>query len=188
MKTIRAFFAITLAQVAQDAMSTVLTTLKQSIPSEAVRWTEINNLHITLQFLPRIQPNQVAELVKSLSGELQNTPAFLLDWGNITLFPNLSHPRIIALEVEPSSSLEQLATTIKHKISALGYPVETRPFRGHLTLGRLRNTVVKQAILKQIKVSLIPSTTVSELYLFESKSNKEGSNYLSLAQFSLKSD
>lgn len=186
MSTIRAFFAIIPPKSMSDLLSSVLESLRQSSPEHFIRWAHVENLHITLQFLKNIQPEHVIPLIEKVQIELKNTPTFQLEFHGLEWFPAPDHPKILSLAVGPQNSLTPLSATIGHAISALNYPVESRPFRAHMSIGRLLNNSSKQKVLlNQIKLPTIPPITINELYLVESKSSKGESNYSSLAKFNL---
>jgi 2'-5' RNA ligase len=186
MSTIRAFFAIMSPKSMSDLMSNVLESLKQFTPEHVIKWSRVENLHITLQFLKSIQPEHVVPLIEKVRIELKNTPTFQLEFHGLEWFPTPEHPKILSLAVGSKDILIPLSATIGHAISAFNYPVESRPFRGHMSIGRLLNYSSKQkALLNQIKLPIIPSIPINELYLIESKSSKGGSNYCPLAKFDL---
>lgn len=53
-------------------------------------------------------------------------------------FPALARPRVVWLGVEPTPRLELLHHEVESACAALGFEVEGRPFRPHVTLGRVR--------------------------------------------------
>ncbi len=70
-------------------------------------------------------------------------------------------------------------------ISALNYPVETRPFRGHMSLGRLLYSRTPIASISRIKLSDIQPVVINDVYLIESQLGKGKTVYSPLAQFNL---
>lgn len=183
MKSIRAFFAITLPKSTQASLKKVLASLQQIIPTQIIRWTALPNLHITLQFLHEIQYAHLLQLIEKIQIELKNTAAFQLELGELEYFPTLKHPRVIALQAGPADILADLANTIGRGIAAANYPVAPGLFRGHLTLGRIARMNSQLYSLEQIQLPSIPKAEISEICLFESKPGKEGSLYIPLQQF-----
>lgn len=186
MKPIRAFFALSMPKSIQHLLAEVLISAQKCIPAAAVHWMHRENLHITLQFMPEVHLNDIAQLIEDVRINLTNTPSFYLELKDIEFFPTPTHPRIISLAVGPSDRLIQLSAAIGQGIKTSNYPVETRAFRGHLTLGRLRYVHHQSFSLEQIKIPLIPKIWINEICLFESKPGKEHSNYIPLAHLNLK--
>ena len=186
MSSIRVFFAIIPPKTMNPLLITILESLKQSLPEHWIRWTHVDNVHITLQFLKSIQSQDVPPLIERVHSELKNTPKFQLDFHGLEWFPSVEHPKILSLAVGPKDILKNLSAIIGHAISALNYPVESRPFRGHMSLGRLPKFNLQQKnLLDEIRIPVIPPIFISELYLMESKPSKGGINYHPLAQLNL---
>lgn len=151
---------------------------------EAIHWTNLPNLHVTLQFLREFRLDHLSQLVEKVENELQNIPAFRLELGNPQLFPSLKHPRVIALQAGPHEDLAKIAQKIGLAISALHYPLAREEYCGHLTLGRIhRNTRFNS--LEHLELPTIPSVRISEICLFESKSGYKKQIYIPLAYFKL---
>ncbi|HAU1152463.1 TPA: RNA 2',3'-cyclic phosphodiesterase [Legionella pneumophila] len=185
MNAIRAFFAISLPPSVQDNVSTNLEPLRQMVPIHSIRWTKPIHLHITLQFLQRLETEHIQVLIERVSSELKRIKQFDLELGVLEWFPSPKNPRLISLSVGPQDRLRDLSRMIGQVIDSLNYPVEERPFRGHLTVGRVANFSSKLHQLLQMKFPLIPPVPIDKFFLIESKPDKEGSNYFLLAQFDL---
>ncbi|CEG57741.1 RNA 2',3'-cyclic phosphodiesterase [Legionella fallonii] len=183
--SIRVFFAIKPPQSMQHSLAGLLKTLAFADPQHFIKWIDVDKLHITLQFIKSIQLEDVERLIKQVKTTLKSNAAFQLEFGQLEWFPEPRHPRVISLRVSPQESLKTLALTLAQVISALNYPVETRPFRGHLSLGRLTHSRSQIASLSRIKLSDIQPVVINEFYLMESKLEKGKTVYTSLAQFHL---
>ncbi|MBA2652608.1 MAG: RNA 2',3'-cyclic phosphodiesterase [Tatlockia sp.] len=186
MVNIRAFFAIMPPKSISDGLTSVLESSKQSLPQNLLRWVHPQKLHITLQFLKNIQPKDLTPLIEKVRLELKKTPPFQLEFGGLEWFPTAKHPSILSLAVGQEACLMPLSAAIGCAISALNYPVESRPFRGHMSLGRvLHHHSLEVELLQQIKLEFIPPILIDEIYLIESKPSKEGREYYPLARIAL---
>ena len=188
MSDMRVFFAIPLPASAKPALADIMATLKKSIPSDTIRWSMLDNLHVTLQFLNPVQRINLPALIAGAHRALENSKPFELEYGKLELFPAISSPKFISLDMSSVASLTELANTIAVLTSKLGYPLDTRPFRGHITLGRLGHTHVNQSMLEQLVTPAIPPSFITDICLYESKPTHQGSHYLPLATFALKCD
>lgn len=177
MKPVRAFFAIDLPVPLRNTLKQVLSILESHVPKHAVRWIHLANLHITLQFVGNVHYEHLPELVKNVNQELATFKAFSLEINNLIFFPTQKHPQVIALEVGPSTILAELAHKIGLGIKATNYPVETRPFRGHLSLGRLKSNRKQPYTLDKIELPQFKTQLISEICLFASKATHEGQIY-----------
>jgi 2'-5' RNA ligase len=185
MNSLRVFFALLLPQSVQPLLATGLASLKNAFPEHSLKWIQPENLHITLQFLGNIPQEQVPELIQKIQVVLQSTPALQLQLGSLEWFPTLDHPKILSLSVEPQELLRNLATTLRQTLLALNLNPETRPFRGHITLGRIARQPVPYERLDQNAMPYIPEMLIDTIYLIESRRNSCNSSYHSLAEFKL---
>ncbi|KGP63331.1 2'-5' RNA ligase [Legionella norrlandica] len=185
MKAIRAFFAVALPQSIQKNIWSVLEPLRNATPANLIRWTTPTYFHITLQFLQRLEIDHIQALTDGVHKVFKNKNKFYLELGTLEWFPASKKPRLISLSVGPQDILRDLSAGIGQVISGLNYPVESRPFRGHLTIGRVVNHNVMLQQLLPMELPIIPPVLIEEFYLIESKPGKEGSNYFPLAQFPL---
>ena len=190
MQTIRTFFAIMLPPTIQENMSTCLSTIKHAVPDSNLRWVKIEHLHVTLQFLNSLKSECVPQLIEKIQKTLKNTPSFQLEIGELQWFPTPSHPKILSFNVGPHSILNDLSASIGNELTALSIPIEKRPFRAHMTLGRLasHHHLADTVDLSQIQLPPIPSITINELFFIKSKPQAEGSHYAPLARFKLSDD
>ncbi len=72
-------------------------------------------------------------------------------------------------------------------IESAGYKVETRPFRGHMTLGRFKTS--QKNVLNFLSDAQAPDLgkiEISEVVLFQSEPHPEGSRYIPLHRIALK--
>jgi len=178
----RAFFAIDLSDRHKNAIEEVTTLLQTKFKKKDVHWIKSANFHITLHFLGDIQAD-TAPLAAAVRQFIRHISPFTIQLGPLEWFPTPYLPRIISLHVEPLTLLTQLAQAIGQGILASGYPIEKRPFRGHITLGKL-NTTLPHPSLPECSIALDP-LPVKEIILFQSKPQALGSRYTLLESFVL---
>jgi 2'-5' RNA ligase len=185
MNTIRAFFAIVPSTETHIHLVNVLQSLKQEMPKDYIHWVNLDRLHITLNFVGQLRLEDIVPLSQKVSIALKQIPRFQLNLGPVEWFPTLRHPKILSFVVEPQDILCKLAGTIAQSLSSLEYPLESRPFRGHMTLGRVHHYSKNQVLLSSLKLGHLPPIIVDTVYLFESKMMKGKTSYSTLDQFNL---
>lgn len=79
-----------------------------------------------------------------------------------------------------------LSKTLGQIISNLGYPIDLRPFKGHITLARMNNNFLSDDLFSKICLPKIPVIEVNEIALMESKTNHQGAEYYYLDRFALR--
>ena len=185
MNTVRAFFAIKPPEAMLEPLAMILRLLSRTASKYDIRWVKPEQLHITLQFLKNINLEDIDPLIKKTQVELASNPAFQIELGGLEWFPSLEHPKIISLGVGPQQTLRELSSKLGQLISDFNYPVETRRYKGHMTLGRLPPHHIQKMQLPLITLPKIPVATIHQFYLMESKPEKGRGTYCSLAQFDL---
>ena len=183
---IRIFFAIDLPASAKEKWGEFVTRIDQKTKKLSIRWMKAENLHITLQFLPAVHTAHVSQIVHAVRMELSKAQSFTLRCGKLHLFPSSFHPRIIALNIEPQDELMNMAKLIGSGIIACHYVIENRPFRAHVTLGRIKYPQKMNIdFLAEWIVSYQETFVVREVVLFRSEPTREGSSYTAIERFAL---
>ena len=106
-------------------------------------------LHITLEFLGEIseeQINQVSSILEELS-----FPKFLLSVKHPDVLPNEKYIRVIYCNLEGHiEQLKQIQNEIRLKLKKLGFKTDSRPFKPHLTIARVKYVNNKSELIKVI--------------------------------------
>ncbi len=188
MEGIRSFIAIEVPEPLQARMGELQQELKKF--GADIKWVRPGNIHLTLKFLGTV-PKEILEKVSSAVAlaVLQAEPFALRLYG-LGGFPSSRNPRIIWVGIDqgwqPISSLQK---AIEEKTEALSFPPEGRPFKPHLTIGRVRSLKGKggfvQALEEHQKVEIGPFRA-EEVILFQSKLTPAGPIYTKLKAFPMK--
>lgn len=125
----RLFIALALPDPVRAAVAALQT------PSRNVRWTPLEQLHVTLRFLGDIFPDVKATLMNRLA-DVRVEP-FILPVEGVGAFPQKGPPRVLWAGIGSGHPrLHQLRKQIDDTLLALGLDVELRTFHPHVTVGR----------------------------------------------------
>jgi len=184
---IRIFFAIDLPEAAKKKINSYLLALKKKAKTNAIRWSKPENLHITLQFLPEVQSAHLPKLLKHVQEKLKGgIKQSKIHFGKLCLFPNPYRPRVIVLEVTPQEELAGLSALVGAGINEAAYDTEDKPFRAHLTLGRIKHPQgVKLDFLNEADALEIEDLPFDDIALFRSEPQAEGSLYTVIERIKL---
>ena len=156
MEGIRSFIAIEVPLPLQARMGELQHELKKLEPD--IKWVRPGGIHLTLKFLGTV-PEEILEKVSLAVSPviLQTEPIDLRIYG-LGCFPSSRNPRVLWLGIDRGcEQISSLQETIEKKTEALSLPPERRPFRPHLTIGRVRSLkdkgVLAQAIGNNQKVA-----------------------------------
>jgi len=98
-------------------------------------------------------------------------------------FPPGRRPRVVVLELAPEAPLAALAEAVERGVVAAGCAPEPRAFRGHLTLGRVRERGAPPSLAE---LAVPPAVfEVTESVLFASELHPSGSRYTPLERVPL---
>lgn len=136
---VRLFIAVDLDVAARARVAAAVETLRAAAPR--VSWTPAARLHFTLKFLGERPEAAVAPLAGALAEVAARHRLMPVTLGGLGAFPNLRRPRIVWMGVRDPNRLELLQHDVEIGCEGLGYPVDGRAFRPHLTLGRVRDGV-----------------------------------------------
>jgi len=156
--------------------------VQQKLASLAdIKLVEPENLHFSLKFLGEVDEDRVKAVREVLTFAVEKFSAFALSIAGIGAFPSAGSGRIVWAGCSSGAKeLESLAGFIDSELSKAGFPAEQRPFRAHLTLGRIRQLEKNPALQKFISVNKekeFGSFNVSKISLIESKLSPTGPTY-----------
>ena len=145
----------------------------------SVSWVAPENLHVTLQFIGEADPGTARRIAEQLAPPF-DTPAFDIAVAGVGAFPPAGQPRVVWLGVADGGvPLAGLAREVNARLDQLGLPRDDRPFRAHLTIGRVKGRVgpgVRDAIAAARGVA-VGRCRVEQVTLFESRLSPRGSTY-----------
>jgi 2'-5' RNA ligase len=105
----------------------------------APRWTPPSRWHLTLVFLGDVPAPALAPLTAAVGPAVAATPPLTLQLAGAGRFGSRRRPAVCWAGVDGDvGELTALAGRLGGAASSVGLPVEDRPFRAHLTIGRWR--------------------------------------------------
>lgn len=136
----------------------------------APRWTAPERWHLTLVFLGDVPEERVPRLRDGVGGAVVGTPAMTLRLAGGGRFGSRRRPQVAWAGVEGDvAPLAELAGRLARAARRLRLPVEDRPFRAHLTLGRWRPGAPADAdVVDRLAGYRGPDWPVSGVQLLES--------------------
>jgi 2'-5' RNA ligase len=136
----RCFVAIDLPSDVRGGLGAAGDGLRVVAPRADVRWVAVAAMHLTLKFLGEVAEERVAAIRDSLAGVAATTPPMTLTCAGLGVFPGPSRPRVVWAGITDGlRELGSLAAAVERAVEPLGFAPERRPFRGHVTLGRVRS-------------------------------------------------
>lgn len=186
METIRTFIALELTSEVQESLGWIQDELRKA--DADVKWVNPQGIHLTLKFLGDVSRQLLEEIKKVIEELAKKHQGFELNISRVGAFPKIEYPRVIWVGMEAGSEQAvKLAEDLEQRLIHFGFAKEKRPFKAHLTLGRVRsprNRNQLKTLLQSVSVS--QTTMLSEkITLFKSTLTPKGAIYEPLHQAKL---
>lgn len=133
----RLFIALNLPPHLREALYAATAPMREAVPRE-VTWARAEALHLTLKFLGDAEAERVPALAAALGEVAGRHQMAAVRVAGVGAFPQMARPRVLWLGVDPTPRLELLQHDVEAACARLGFDIEGRPFRPHVTLGRVR--------------------------------------------------
>jgi len=186
---LRAFLAVEPPSAVRGEIAGIQERLKKTVRG-VIRWVRPAGIHLTLKFFGNIPPPAVDLISGAVAARTVGVAPFDLTVRTVGVFPDLNRPRVVWLgmagEVE---RLLVLQKSLDREFGALGFPREERPFRAHLTLGRIKSPKGLVGLARAVETgetATAGSFRAEELILFRSELTPQGALYTRLAAFPLR--
>ena len=176
----RIFTAINISEEARGEVFDYIEKLRGEYPNLRVGWERTEKLHLTLKFLGDLDEKQLQNLIEASEVAARQISDFKLQIHQTGVFPARRNARILWLGLkDEAESLQKLNTVLESECAARGVTKETRDFKAHLTIARLREPqkskeLVERHLEKEFKSA---EFAVSEIVIYESLLQPKGSVY-----------
>lgn len=175
----RLFLAIELPSELLDALQSAIEPLHVEAPELA--WVPAAKRHLTLKFLGEVLEHRVDHISEMIDRVAATQRPFGMNLGGVGAFPNFRRARVLWIGVEHEARLELLHHDLEVAADALGFELEGRAFRPHVTLARVRTPLESERIRKLARaarrIDFVATAPAGEITLFESMLAPGGARY-----------
>jgi 2'-5' RNA ligase len=181
-QSIRSFIAIDLSNPARHQIDSFIQELRKS--DAQVGWVRVEGIHLTLKFLGNVAPELIEEIKPVLNDIASESGPIHIEPAGCGAFPTLKSPRVIWVGLHGQiGPLSELARRVEAAMVPLGFKPEDRPFKPHLTVGRVKGRQRLQA-LQQILLAhrdfTVEPFDAAEVVLYKSDLRPDGARYTPL--------
>lgn len=177
----RLFVGIEVPETVKDKVAHAQALLKDKIIG--VRWVDPANIHVTLKFLGNCRTDKISDICSAIQSGLAGQQAFNCVTGAFGAFPSSRKARVLWLGLNSCEPLEGLFRLIDSALSAPGFEAETRYFKPHITVARLKKPgpidFAEAAFLEKEKLKVV----IDSVILFASHLSPVGATYEILKRF-----
>jgi len=147
---IRTFIAIEIPDGIKAAMADVQGALRKT--GADVGWTRPEGVHLTLKFLGPVEAKLIPKLSAALETAIKDEAPLAIEVKGTGVFPNARAPRVVWLGLGGDiDAMAELAKKVDAACEELGFKPEGRPFKPHLTLGRVKSSKGSKALMDALK-------------------------------------
>lgn len=175
----RAFVAVEMSEPIRRAVADLVAELERT--DAPVKWVRQENLHLTLKFLGEVTEDNVPKAIDILRRCADGVAQFRLEVKGVGGFPNLGRPRVVFVEARDTPPLaRELARRLNREMTRAGVPREDRPFRNHVTIGRVRKPRLMPALAKRLEQCaerMFGTMTVAQVAFIKSDLRPDGPVY-----------
>ncbi len=186
---LRLFIELTLPDSVVAELGRIQRACKTRTPDGLVRWVPPAGVHLTLRFLGDVARDRQPVVEAAIAAAVGDAPgARRLALNAYGTFPGgKAAPRVLFIGLKDlDGSLPALAQALDRSLAAAGWPAEGRPYRPHLTLGRVREELrpTQLSALRAAMTEWAPPPTLAvearQLALMRSELGPGGSRYTRL--------
>lgn len=190
--TFRLFVALPVPEEVKKQIRHAQDQLRRELPEQCARWTGLQQWHLTLKFLGKVDVKQLTALTDAVRAACQGCAPLQLRAEQVGCFPDLRAPRVVWVGVrDAEGGLTDMARAIRDATAAFSNEAPEGTFAGHITIARIKNLRRSQA---EILVKLVHGMTVrafgewtaDAVEIMRSELTADGARHTCLARLPLK--
>ena len=193
MQIKRLFIGIDFDSEIKKEIISIINQIQKEFYNIPIKWTNPNNLHLTLKFIREFSISKIELLNAHISSSVKEIKPFELSFTKPGVFPSKNNPKIVWLGFENNKSLSYIVENLNKNLQKIGLQRENKKFSPHLTIGRIKKNlsihnmeIINDKFLCN-KVINFQNQIINEIILFESTLTPYGPIYTELTRYKLNS-
>jgi 2'-5' RNA ligase len=180
----RAFVAVAIPEGIKNQLAGIQSRLKRA--AAEVKWTRPEGIHLTLRFLGYLSDDAIVKVRDAMAVVGREFSAFTVEIKGSGTFPERGRPRVIWAGIsQGEKELQAVFARLEQELIARGLGEADKPFRGHLTLGRVKTGKNVDKLVEYLQRETGKSFGAFEvrgICLFRSQLHPEGAVYTVLQE------
>lgn len=171
-------------------MVTLTDRLKTALREPGFKWVEHRQMHITLKFLGDTPVSLLGEISARVGTIVSECEELNGEINGLAYFSKNGDPSVLFAHLQNMPELERMARRVNESLESLGILPETKPFKSHLTLARikfLRDKNRFREIIDAFGKNAVQPVNIREVVFYESILHSQGPVYRPLQIFALRS-
>jgi len=142
-----------------------------------VKTSPAYQLHITLCFIGEIPEEQVETVNGIVESAVKGVRKGRISLKGVGCFPTPKRPKIVWAGVESEIPLSQIAGEISMKLDAAGIPHDDKPFKPHITVGRVQGTPDLTTLVNKYRTTEFATFLCRDVMVMSSELRPEGARH-----------
>lgn len=145
-----------------------------------VKVVEPQNLHLTVSFLGSVPDEAAATIAAALREGVRGVAPLSLDLHAVGAFPSAARPRVVWAGIRNPKPVSDLAVRVRGALAVAGLPQDTKDFRAHVTLGRVKSGRGHDRLVAFLRAHghhELPTVPVLDVRLYRSVLGPAGPTY-----------
>ena len=186
MSEIRTFIAIPLPEKVKKELGRVKELLDPF--SDGVKWTDEDNLHITMKFLGETPDWMMEDVKKEFKRICSGIDSFEIQLQQLGQFPKEGDPRILWAGLQKIPPVVYgLSDEFNAGYMALGFDDSGKKFAPHITLARVKRRIHEDLIPSFYDIQIESLVfKIDKIVLYESTHKRGALKYVPIEEYSLK--
>lgn len=181
---VRTFFALDIDDALRQRLAEV--SARVDCGRSKVNWVRPENLHVTMHFLGDVDDAKLAEVCRLAGEAAAGVEPFGFHVRGLSCIPPRGAVRMIwADAADPTGRMEALRNSLMSALAGLGFREESRRFKGHITLARVRFGRQVERIRRGVEAAApagLPGQFAEELVAYSSRLGPGGPTYEAIAR------
>jgi 2'-5' RNA ligase len=191
VETVRLFIALSVPPDVREKIKGAQEELRHALLHARIRWTQVEQFHLTLRFLGDVEAQRWRSLCESFATACRRFAPLKLRAAGLGCFPNARRPRVIWVGIEDATGrLAELQRMIQAATQDFTVEEAEPNFSGHVTLGRIKEIhrketeVLARAIADAAQKSW-GEWTAQHVEIFRSELSADGAKHVLAASVGL---
>jgi 2'-5' RNA ligase len=165
--------------------------LLKALEGERISWVDPGLFHVTIRFLGDTECSAVKEIGRTLCSAMSLPCATRTELTGLSSFGQRKRPQVVWTGFEASDFFRTVKREVEQVLAGLGFPFEEKPFKAHLTLGRVRSLKNLQRyyqILEEMSIRFRGPVLFEKLVYYRSMAGRGGTEYQVLDEIPFRQD
>lgn len=150
-----------------------------------VRVPDTRQMHLTLCFIGDVDERKIDVIEGCVKASVKGIPPGRITLKSVGVFPERGAPKVIWTGVDSDIPLGNIARSISSGLDRTGIDHDTKPFKPHMTIGRVQGTPDVREIMSKYRDTVFCSFDCISIEVMKSELSPQGARHSVLRRINL---